>query len=156
MNIIECRSNAPTQVGRDLSNLTEWSFTLDGLWCRSMEGFLQSLKWEDPDYAAAIRDLSGVKAWKHGQQGNGWKTTQTLYWNGRAYARGSTEYHDLIVRAYDALYEQNQGFRDALLASGSAELTHAGNYDQRDSVLTPPEYLFNLYRLRARAYQAEL
>lgn len=148
--VIHCDYRS-TGLAHRLSNLCNYQFTLDGIICDSMEGFLQSLKFKDELDAARLRRMYGTKCFKEGQAGNGWKIGQVLWWNGKGYQRSSKEYALLIERAYNALFEQNEVFSDALFMSRFCELRHDfGKVDMMDSVLTRIEYIYNLYRLRAR------
>lgn len=132
-----------------LSNFAPHPFQLDGVPINSMEGFLQSLKTKNPDMQKYICTLVGIKAKRAGQSKN-WQDTQTLYWQGRAYARDSDDYTALITRAYDALF-QNVKFRKALKATGTATLLHSvGSRKKQDTVLTKQEFISNLTRLRAK------
>jgi hypothetical protein len=150
---IECESRA-VGVGKQLSNLMPYRFKLDDLECASMEGFLQSIKFSDPVMSTTLRAMHGVAAFKKGQEGNDWKFKQILFWNGSSYPRTSLSYKLLIERAYDALFDQNVMYRDALRITNDAVLTHKiGKTDQTDTTLTQVEYLYNLYRLRAKALQ---
>ena len=45
----------------NLSNFHPHAFTIDGIACASMEGFLQSLKFENPDMQAQVCTLVGKK-----------------------------------------------------------------------------------------------
>lgn len=152
--IIECDSKSEHPLGKVLSNLTKHSFVLDNLKCASMEGFLQSLKFMDKAKAEEVRGMYGYTAFKTGQGGNLWKEGQRLFWNGKSYQRLSSSYHDLLDRAYDALFDQNLDYQAALAETGNATLVHTrGKHDPQDSVLTHWEYIYQLYRLRARVFQ---
>lgn len=113
---------------------------------------MQSLKAKEDKDASFLRSLFGIKAWKEGQQYNSWKDTQRLYFNGINYTRDSLEYSKLITDMYDAVFDQSPAFREALRASSHALLDHNGHYNTTMSVLTVPEYICNLYRLRARLH----
>ena len=144
-------------LGKQLSNLYPYPFVLDDVRCASIEGFLQSLKQEGLEEQEIIAGLSGFKAFKTGQIGNDWKEKQVLFWRGQSLPRTSKAYHSLLIRAYDACFDQNQALQDALFETGVAVLTHViGKHDPTDSVLTEWEYLFLMYRLRARAMQRVL
>lgn len=130
-----------------LSNFAPHSFVIDGVECASMEGFLQSLKFSNPDMQKEVCKLVG-KAAKFKGKKKKWFRTQTLYWKGQEMHRDSQEYQKLLDRAYDAL-GQNTGFQKALLATGSAILTHnIGKRKTSETVLTIQEFLSRLYRLR--------
>ena len=99
-----------------LSNFAAHEFVIDGVKCASMEGFLQSLKFANPDMQVHICSLIGIAAKRAGSEKD-WKKHQTLYWRGQKIGRRTKEYQDLLDRAYLALF-QNEGFRNALRAGG--------------------------------------
>ena len=130
-----------------LSNFAPHEFFVDGVRCASMEGFLQSLKFKNPDMQEAICRMVGFAAKKAGSNKN-WKTKQVLYWRGKEYKRNSGEYTDLLWRAYCAL-SLNKKFRKALLATGDATLTHSiGRNKINETVLTRQEFCGILHALR--------
>lgn len=132
-----------------LSNFAPHPFTIDGVECASMEGFLQSLKFDNPDVQREVCQLVGKAAKFRGKNKKWWRT-QTLYWMGTPYKRDSVEYQELLDRAYNALAE-NIGFCRALLASGNATLTHSiGNVDPTHTVLTRREFCSRLTKIRIR------
>ena len=101
-----------------LSNFSPHPFVFDGVQCSSMEGWLQSLKFSNPEMQKYICTLVGFAAKKAGRHKN-WQRNQTLYWNGVEYDRQGDEYQKLLDRAYEAM-AANDSFRRALLASGDA------------------------------------
>jgi predicted NAD-dependent protein-ADP-ribosyltransferase YbiA (DUF1768 family) len=130
-----------------LSNFSPHPFVIDGIECNSMEGFLQSLKFKSPEMQEEVCKLVGYAAKKKGRNKN-WQQSQTLYWRGNPIERSSSEYQDLLDRAYSALYK-NSKFRNALEASGTAVLTHAiGRSNQNETVLTKSEFCSRLTKLR--------
>ena len=130
-----------------LSNFAPHPFVIDGVECNSMEGFLQSLKFKEPEMQKEVCKLVG-KAAKFKGKNKKWWQDQTLYWQGVAYKRESQEYQDLLDRAYAALAE-NEGFKKALLASGNAVLTHTiGKRKETETVLTAREFCSRLTSLR--------
>ena len=59
-------------------------------------------------------------------------------------------YQDLLDKAYDALFE-NEGFKNALRASGNATFTHSiGKRNENETVLTTQEFCSRLTKLRDR------
>lgn len=130
-----------------LSNFAAHEFYIDGVRCASMEGFLQSLKFENPDMQEHICSLIGIGAKRAGREKN-WQKHQKLYWRGKAYLRRSREYQMLLDRAYLALYT-NAGFRAALNAAGDAVFTHSvGKRKEGETVLTIREFCSRLNMLR--------
>lgn len=137
-NTLDIRSNGlyPSNV---LSNLCSNSFRLDGILCNSMEGFLQSLKRPDPDKRRQICSMKGGNARK--QSVTSWQTEQIVWWKDQAIDRQSENYHTLIRRAYQAMFDQNERFRAALMATRGITLIHtSGNPDSYRTILTPDEF----------------
>lgn len=132
-----------------LSNFAPHSFVIDGIECASMEGFLQSLKFSNPEMQKEVCKLVGKAAKFKGKKKKWWKT-QTLYWQGISYKRDSQEYQDLLDRAFDAL-AQNTSFQKALLATKDAVLTHSiGKRKKEETVLTTQEFTSRLTQIRKR------
>lgn len=131
-----------------LSNFYPHAFTLDGVECASMEGFLQSLKTSDPEKQKAVCKLAGLDAKKSGRFKFMWKITGSVTWQGEKIKRMSPEYQTLIARAYDEL-NKNEHFAAALKATENAQLVHAlGETDPKRTILTEKEFIGNLNRLR--------
>jgi len=134
-----------------LSNFAPHPFTIDGVECASMEGFLQSLKFKNQLIQKEICKLVGRSAKRAGKHKN-WQRTQTLWWKGKPYPRVSKEYQSLLDRAFDAL-TQNEKFRNALLASGASTLQHTmGRGTKSETVLTRGEFCGRLMKIRARLW----
>jgi len=133
-----------------LSNFTPHPFELDGIYCASMEGFLQALKFENPDVQAEVCKLTGLAAKRRGGKRNkAWKREQSLWWRGRKMDRGGHEYQQLLDRAYRAMFNQSDSFRRALKATQKATLTHSiGKSKPSDTVLTVSEFCRRLTQLR--------
>jgi predicted NAD-dependent protein-ADP-ribosyltransferase YbiA (DUF1768 family) len=132
-----------------LSNFAPHPFVLDDVEINSMEGFLQSLKFKELDMQAHVCTLVGKKAKFKGKRKN-WYVTQTLYWRGVEMKRDSTEYQLLLDRAYQAMAEQSDSFRKALVASGTGKLTHSmGKRKINETVLTTSEFCGRLMRIRS-------
>lgn len=137
-----------------LSNFTPRKFEVRGIPCNSMEGFLQGLKFKNPDMQKEVFSLVGIKAKRKGSKKN-WQRTQTLWFQGEPIARSSKEYQDLIDEAYDALFS-NEKAKKTLLASGDANLTHSiGKRDAKKTVLTEREFCSRLMRIRSRLQSEE-
>ncbi len=136
-------------VAGRLSNFTKRPFTIDGIECDSMEGFLQALKFENENAQIATCKLVGVVAKRKGKGRNKrWQSLQKLWWKGKAYDRKSDEYQNLITRAYDEL-SKNENFKKDLLSTGNAVFTHGiGKNDKKKTVLTENEFCRQLMRVR--------
>jgi len=139
----------------NLSNFTPHPFVLDGVECNSMEGFLQSLKFKDPEMQKHVCKLTGRIAKNKGSKKK-WYKTQTLHWRGIEYPRDSKEYQDLLDRAYLAL-STNLKFRKALLASQHSVLKHTiGRSKSNMTVLTVREFCSRLTHLRTEMQNEQL
>lgn len=133
----------------NLSNFSPHGFVVDGVECASMEGFLQSLKFQDPEMQKHVCTLVGKAAKFKGKKKKWWKT-QTLYWQGETIPRDSERYQELLDKAFNALAE-NSSFRRALLATQNATLTHnIGKKKPSETVLTKNEFTSRLTAIRSR------
>jgi len=146
---MDIRSNGGYPSNK-LSNFAGHRFEIDGVICNSMEGFLQSLKYRNPDMQVEVCKLVGKAAKLKGMQKN-WHVLQTLYWRGKPIDRHSQEYQDLLDKAYNAMFEQSEGFRNALAATNGAVLTHVmGKKDPHETILTRQEFCSRLMKLQER------
>ena len=131
-----------------LSNFTPHPFVLDGVKINSMEGFLQSLKFEQFEQQVEVCQLVGIRAKMRGKNKKWWKW-QKLFWQGKEYKRDGQEYQALLDKAYWAMYVQNQGFRTALNSTNGAVLVHSiGKSNIRETVLTQAEFCSRLMKMR--------
>lgn len=132
-----------------LSNFAPHPFIFDGVECNSMEGLLQSFKFQNPEIQKEVCKLVGKQAKFKGKKKKWWKT-QTLFWQGKEFKRDSEEFQELLDRAFDAL-STNESFQRALLATGNAPLTHSiGKSKQQETVLTKTEFCSRLVKIRER------
>ncbi len=141
-------SGYPTST---LSNFAPHSFIFDGVQCSSMEGLLQSFKFDKPHIQETVCLLVGLSAKRRGQKRNkAWKRVQKLWWKGVEYDRHGDAYQELLDRAFDAL-SNNSSFVKALLATGNSTLTHSiGKSKEQDTVLTISEFCSRLTKIRNR------
>lgn len=120
----------------------------DGVECSSLEGVLQSFKCPDINTQRKMCSLIGRTAKHTGEKYNNWMEKQTLFWNGAEYSRKSAEYQYLLDRLYDAVYEQDEGFRTDLKNIGDKPFDHRkGNCNKEKTVLTRSEFIGELRRL---------
>lgn len=133
-----------------LSNLCGNKFELDGFQCGSMEGFLQSLKYADRQVQHQIGQMKGRKAKLKGT--NTWKVKQQVFWNGEVIERNGASFQLLLRRAYRAMFDQNERFRNALLLTRGKRLFHTrGAADPYETILTEQEFCRILTELRDSA-----
>jgi len=134
-----------------LSNLFPHSFSIDGVNCKSMEGFLQSLKFKDEEIRKIVQEYWGIDAYKAGRATD-WRKAQVLYWKGQIIGRHSQEYQELLDRAYGI--NGNEGliknalFRKAIINSKGKKITHTGVDNPSETVLTTEEYISRLEKIR--------
>ena len=145
-NTLDIRSNGMYPSGV-LSNLCSNAFRLDGVLCNSMEGFLQSLKHQDIDKQRQLCQMKGGNARKRSV--TSWQTDQIVWWQGQAIDRQSQDYQRLLRRAYQAMFDQNERFRAALMATRGITLTHTtGETDPFKTILTASELCSILTEMR--------
>lgn len=131
-----------------LSNFAPHPFVFRGVAVSSMEGFLQSLKFKEPDMQKHICTLTGIAAKRAGAKKN-WQRNQILWWDGEPIERDSDEYQELLDEAYSAMFSQNDKARKALLATGNAVLKHSiGRMKISETVLTRQEFCSRLTGIR--------
>lgn len=135
--------------GSALSNFAPHPFVFENVECNSMEGFLQSLKFDKYLVQIEVCKLVGREAKFRGKYKCWWKR-QILYWRGVKYDRHSEAYQQLLTRAYVALYKQNDGFRKALksIPSGTVLTHEIGKSSPRETILTKNEFCSRLMWLR--------
>lgn len=145
-NTLDIRSNGlyPSNV---LSNMCSNGFRFDGMVCGSMEGFLQSLKRKELDKQRQICSMRGGNARK--MSVTSWQTDQIIWWKGQAIDRQSEAYQKLIRSAYQAMFEQSERFRAALMQTRGITLVHtSGESSSYKTILTPAEFCGILMEMR--------
>lgn len=132
-----------------LSNFAPHPFIIDEVGCNSMEGFLQGLKFKNPEMQKEVCTLVGYAAKRKGSKKN-WKKDGILWWKGEPIDRFSDDYQELLDAAFEALSD-NTKFQKALLASNDAVLQHSiGKRKQKDTVLTIREFCGRLTLIREK------
>ena len=145
-NTLDIRSNGlyPSNV---LSNLCSNGFRFDGVVCGSMEGFLQSLKHREKDKQLQICSMKGGNARKRSV--TSWQTDQIVWWKGQAIDRQGEEYQQLLRRAYQAMFDQSERFRAALMSTRGITLTHSsGEKNPYKTIITEQEFCQILTEMR--------
>jgi hypothetical protein len=134
-------------IGKVLSNFSEFHFIVDGIFCASMEGFLQSLKFEDQNKQIEVCKLIGLKAKFKGKKKK-WFKKQILYWNNKTIKRDSVEYQFLLDKAFTQLFN-NKEYKENLIKTKGFILTHKiGKNKIEETVLTTEEFCDRLMKLR--------
>lgn len=138
---IDIHSKRRGIAGR-LSNFTKRCFVFDEIFCRSIEGVLQSMKFENISEQKIVCGLWGEQAKLAGEIKSDWKDTQILYWHDHCYRRESEEYKALLTRLYTEVYKQDEQLRKDIKKSTKFKLIHSiGNPDPCDTVLTENEFI---------------
>ena len=138
-----------------LSNFHPHPFVMEGIQCASMEGFLQSLKFKNPEMQKHVCSLVGRTAKFKGKNKKWWKD-QMLWWKGETIDRHTVYYQALLDEAFDAL-SKNVKFQKALFATRNATLTHSiGKKDSHRTILTEREFCSRLTKIRKRLLTKEL
>ena len=134
-----------------LSNLFPHKFQIDGVNCISMESFIQSLRVSDEIVQKKICEgYTGYTAYKMRLSLPDWRKEGYVYWRGKKILRESLEYHRLLTKAYDKLFE-NEVFRYCLNMHKDDILIHSiGCKDVKETLLTPDEYIDQLEILRRK------
>lgn len=152
---IDISHNSDYKMAVDLSNFAEYPFEMDSVQIKSMESFLQALKFKNKKKQIKICRMNGKKAKRKGKFNNIWKWNGgNLYWQGKKINRFSNEYQKLLNNTYAALFDNNEDFRNALLSTinenGVQKLfTHSiGKDNPQDTILTADEFTGRLYGMR--------
>lgn len=138
-----------------LSNFTPRRFVVRGIEMHSMEGFLQGLKFREPEMQRHVFTLVGLAAKKKGRKKR-WYDMQLLWWQGQPIRRSSDEYQALLDEAFQALFTTNEKAKATLLATRDANLTHSmGKRNERETVLTEREFCSRLMRIRGELQEGK-
>ena len=149
VNMLDIGSKNNYPAG-DLSNFSSFKFKVDEVECASMEGFLQSLKFDKPHLQIEVCKLTGIKAKHRGKErNNNWKLKQGLWWQGEFFPRREIGYQRLLDKAFIELAKANEKYKQALLDTGDLILTHhIGKSSEGETVLTQNEFCSRLMKLR--------
>jgi len=139
----------------NLSNFHAHPFVFREIPVTSMEGFLQGLKFKNPEMQKHVFTLMGRVAKFKGKKKKWWRE-QTLWFQGNPIKRESDEYQELLDEVYEAMFTQNEKAKKALLATNRAVLTHSmGKKDKSKTVLTEREFVRRLHRMRTKLQKEE-
>jgi predicted NAD-dependent protein-ADP-ribosyltransferase YbiA (DUF1768 family) len=132
-----------------LSNFAPHPFMYHGTRVNSMEGFLQGLKFKNPEMQKHVFTLVGFAAKKKGSKKNWQGQQHTLWFFGKPVDRLGDDYQAILDDVYNELTRQNAGFRKALLATGNAVFSHSiGKRNAKNTVLTENEFCRRLTAMR--------
>ena len=126
------------------------NFVFRGVKIASAEGFLQSLKFKNPNKQIKICSLDAKTAKKKGSKKFLWKITGNVYWKGKKWKRLEDSYMFLIYNFYTQMYNQDETFAKALYSTENKKLIHSiGKHDKRKTILTEEEFIKTLEQVRA-------
>jgi len=123
---------------RKISNLAYSPFLMDNAEYNSVEAFWQSLKFNDSE-REGIRKLYGKEAKKFG---NRVKYTKFIKYQGQKIKVGSNEHWDLMYKACENKFTQNENAKSALLNTGIRPLYHK---PRKDSVVIPGSIMAEMW-----------
>lgn len=113
---------------RLISNLAHTPFVLDGRSYASVEGFWQSLRFDEGEARDAAAQLWGAEAKRRGMDA---PDHDHVFHAGRAYPCGSSDHRALMYRACRAKFEAHAAAREALLSTGDRPLAHRVRRDSQ-------------------------
>jgi predicted NAD-dependent protein-ADP-ribosyltransferase YbiA (DUF1768 family) len=104
-----------------MSNFSPHSFTLDGVHCKTVEAFIQGIKFppEDPR-REQIFAMDGLPAWKMRTHAKG----EHVWWGGKTIPYNSLEHRALLRRAIEAKFAQNSGALETLMSTKGLDIIH--------------------------------
>jgi hypothetical protein len=114
-----------------ISNLGHTPFEMDGVRYASVEGFWQGLKFSELEKRTEIASLFGKAAKKAGNRAS---YQEFINYRSQEIRVGSRRHWELMKRACERKFEQNEAARMALLSTGIRPLFHK---PRKDSEVIP-------------------
>lgn len=133
-----------------LSNLFQYEFYFRGFKLQAIEGIFQGFKIKDKHTQKYLFKYHGLNSnnIKAAYDYN-WRTTKTVYFQGKAIKRDSKEYEDFIDEMYVSVL-QNPLYRNVLKNAGNKYILHAlGGKTKDETVFTRYEFEYELNALKA-------
>jgi hypothetical protein len=149
-DFIDISYGSRESISSALSNMFPYTFYFHGFKVASVEGFLQSLKHQDPSMQQEVFNYYGKDAYhlRAASFINDWRKTGILYFNKEEISRFSIEYQKLLNELYLSLLS-NRFFVNTLKYTGEKELIHSdGNLDPNETILTSKEYILRIEYMR--------
>jgi predicted NAD-dependent protein-ADP-ribosyltransferase YbiA (DUF1768 family) len=125
INVTSLSQNPAIQL---ISNFAATPFLLDGREYASVESFWQGLKFPKSADRRRIAELPGKQARREGEH-QGYEVT--IAYEGETIVVGTWAHWQLMQRACQAKFDQNDEARAALLSTGSRPLIHRVRRDSR-------------------------
>ena len=131
-------SSKGTWPANVLSNFAATPFVLDGIECASAEGFIQALKFPDPEMQRMVCQLVGLAAKKRGQSATKRVVRRNkVWWQGREFEFRSKEHFALVERGLMAKFTQSDRSRRALIATEGMTLRHDLGHPESAQISLP-------------------
>ena len=131
-------------------------FEIDGVECASLDGFMESLKFERIVDQKNVTKRVGADAKNQSKNKDFWphnvKADRELYWQGESFKRNSKTFDRLLARVFRQMI-RNPIYHEALMSTEDADFTHSkGKANKKDTVLTKKELTDNLKAVRAELF----
>ena len=127
-------------------------FEIDGVECASLDGFVESLKFERIIDQKNVTKRVGEDAREQGKNQDNPANQiadRILHWQGRTFKRNSKEFDKLLARVFREM-AKNARYQEALLITQDVDFRHPkGKIAKKDTILTRKELTDNLKKLRA-------
>lgn len=117
-------SRGKTQEGRLLSNFAHTPFTLYGIRVASVEGFYQSMLFDDEETRSLVAATYGQEAKAWGKRSGKRAGEEIKTWDGRVVKFEGEEFYDEVRKAIKEKIQQNPSVAEALVATEELPLTH--------------------------------
>jgi predicted NAD-dependent protein-ADP-ribosyltransferase YbiA (DUF1768 family) len=125
---INVTSKHPDEAIRTIGNFANTPFVLDGQYYQSVESFWQGLKVTDLTERRRVAMLSGAEAKSDSSIPS---YNATFQYEGATVAVGTWHHWQLMKRACEAKFQQNNYAKDALLSTGNRPLVHEVQNDSK-------------------------
>jgi predicted NAD-dependent protein-ADP-ribosyltransferase YbiA (DUF1768 family) len=140
-----------------LSNFAATPFVFDGVRCNSAEGFIQALKFRNPEMQKHVCALVGKGAKMAGKKAaDRIRREHKVWWQGQEFEFRSEQHFGLVERALRQKYTQSDRAKRALAATRDCALTHdVVQSDSQHTSLPADVFVRILYRIRAELQAAD-
>lgn len=138
-----------------LSSMAHHEFAIDGVKCKSLEGFIQSLKCEKASQQASVCSDKPKAAKERGKKLIAWESGGRVFWKGEAIDRHSLRHKDFIEGVVKEVARQCPVFRKALIETAGQPLTCPGKSRESETPVTEAEFCHALTRARSQLLSRE-
>ena len=137
-------------VAYQLGNFAPARFWIDRVYCRSAEGYIQSLKFADPDKQREVCRMVGVRAKFAGKKaGKRIAREGTVFWQGESVLFGSDQHQRWIELGIEAKFRQDFDSQFDLISTGDQSLIHdTGHPESRFTSLPSSAFVTTVSQIR--------